>query len=175
MSDPEVQKKAFGLKEIVLTDITGETVVTLPAALKLGFEEDVITAQFPGNDEIQGVMTQPQGVKGTFEQGGYPLEAVAIMTGHTIDKTGVTPDQIATLNADSSAYPYFVIYGKSLADEGDDLHIKIKKAKLTKGINGTFERGKFFTMDTEFYGVRVDGSAYEVVGNETAQDLEAFS
>lgn len=171
MSAPEEQLKAFGLNQIKLTDMTGATVVTLPAALELGFEEIVISAEFPGNDELQGVVTQPQGIKGKFSQGGFPLEAYALMTGHTLTPSGTTPNQVGTLAGDSSTFPYFKIYGKSVGDDGDDLHIKIFKAKLTASPKGTFKRGEFFSLETEFTGVKVAGKAFDVIANETAAEL----
>src|SRR3990172_13355385 len=122
---PGQNDKPFGLNQIIIENLAGTERVTLPAALELGFEEIVISAEFPGNDALLGVVTQPQGVKGTFKQGGYPLNAISLMTGHDYDVAGSTPNQVATLQGDSATYPYFKIYGRSLGDEGDDVHVKI--------------------------------------------------
>jgi hypothetical protein len=168
---PGQNDKPFGLKEIIIENMAGNARVSLPAALELGFEEMVVTGEFYGNDDLQGIVTQPLGVKGTFKQGGYPLEALSLMTGHDYAVTGSTPNQVATLQGDSITYPYFKIYGKSLGDEGDDIHVKIFKAKLTSSPKGTFKRAEFFMLETEFTGVKVDGKAYDVVANETADDL----
>ena len=172
---PGQDDKPFGLNQIIIENMAGTIRVTLPAALELGFEEIVISAEFPGNDALQGVVTQPQGVKGAFKQGGFPLNALALMTGHSYEVTGSTPNQVATLEADSSTYPYFKIYGKSLGDESDDVHVKIFKAKLTSAPKGTFKRGEFFMLEAEFTGVKVAGKAYDVVANETADDLPPAS
>jgi len=171
---PGQNDKPFGLKEIIIENLAGTVRVSLPAALELGFEEMVVTGEFYGNDDLQGIVTQPIGVKGTFKQGGYPLSALSLMTGHDYAVTGSTPNQVATLQGDSTTYPYFKIYGKSLGDEGDDVHIKIFKAKLTSSPKGTFKRAEFFMLDTEFTGVKVSGKAYDVVANETADDLPAL-
>jgi hypothetical protein len=162
------------MKELIVENMAGTERVVLPAALELGFEEMVVSAEFYGNDDLQGLVTQPLGVKGTFKAGGYPLNAMSLMTGHDYQVAGSTPDQVATLQADSASYPYFKIYGKSLGDEGDDVHIKIFKAKLTSSPKGSFKRGEFFMLETEFTGVKVDGKAFDVVANETAANLPAL-
>jgi hypothetical protein len=172
---PGQNDKPFGLKEIIIENLAGTLRVSLPAALELGFEEMVVTGEFYGNDDLQGVVTQPIGVKGTFKQGGYPLNALSLMTGHDYAVAGSTPNQVATLQGDSSTYPYFKIYGKSLGDEGDDIHVKIFKAKLTTSPKGTFKRAEFFMLETEFTGVKLAGKAYDVVANETTTDLPALS
>lgn len=171
---PGQNDKPFGMKEIIVENMAGTARVVLPSALELGFEELLATAEFYGNDDLQGVVSQPLGVKGAFKQGGYPLSALSLMTGHDYAVTGVTPNQVATLQGDSTTYPYFKIYGKSLGDEGDDVHIKIFKAKLTSPPKGTFKRAEFFMLETEFTGVKVDGKAYDVVANETATSLPAL-
>ena len=171
---PGQNDKPFGLNQIIVENMAGTERVSLPAALELGFEEMVVSGEFYGNDELQGVVTQPIGLKGTFKQGGYPLAALSLMTGHDYAVSGVTPNQVATLQGDSSTYPYFKIYGKSLGDEGDDVHVKIFKAKLTSSPKGTFKRAEFFMLETEFTGVKVSGKAYDVVANETATALPAL-
>lgn len=171
---PGQNDKPFGMKEIIVENMAGTERVVLPAALELGFEEMVVSAEFYGNDDLQGLVTQPLGVKGTFKAGGYPLNAMSLMTGHDYQVDGTTPNQVATLQADSASYPYFKIYGKSLGDEGDDVHIKIFKAKLTSSPKGSFKRGEFFMLETEFTGVKVAGKAFDVVANETASDLPAL-
>ena len=166
-----MDNKPFGLKEIALVSMDDATTVVLPAALELGFEEMIVSGEFYGNDDLQGVVSQPLGIKGTFKQGGFPMEAIALMTGHTYAPTGVTPNEIATLDADSTSYPYFQIFGKSLGDEGDDVHIHIFKAKLTSALKGSFKRAEFFMLDSEITGVKVNGAAYEVAAHETAVAL----
>lgn len=167
-----MESKPFGLKQISLASLDGSEVITLPAALELGFEELVVSGEFYGNDDLQGLVTQPLGIKGAFNQGGFPLEALALMTGHDYASTGTTPNEVQTITADSASYPYFQIFGKSLGDEGDDVHIQIFKAKLTAPPKGTFKRGEFFMMESEFTGVKVNGAAYEVVANETTAELD---
>ncbi len=163
--------KPFGLKQIVLVSYDGVTAITLPAALELEFEETVVSGEFFGNDELQGLVTQPLGVKGKFKAGGIPLNAYALMTGHTYGVSGATPNEVATLEGDSPTFPYFKAYGKSLGDAGDDVHVKLMKIKLTGSPKGSFKRGEFFMLEAEFAGVKVDGKAYDLVANETTTAL----
>lgn len=163
--------KPFGLKEIVLVSYDGVTAISLPAALELEFEETVVSGEFFGNDELQGLVTQPLGVKGKFKAGGIPLDAYALMTGHTYGVSGVTPNEVATLQGDSTTFPYFKAYGKSLGDVGDDVHVKLNKIKLTSSPKGSFKRGEFFMLEAEFQGVKVAGKAYDLVANETTTAL----
>lgn len=163
--------KPFGLKEIVLVSYDGVTAISLPAALELEFEETVVSGEFFGNDELQGLVTQPLGVKGKFKAGGIPLDAYALMTGHTYGVSGVTPNEVATLQGDSTTFPYFKAYGKSLGDVGDDVHVKLNKIKLTSSPKGSFKRGEFFMLEAEFQGVKVSGKAYDLVANETTTAL----
>jgi hypothetical protein len=164
--------KPFGLNQIKFVSMDGVTVVPLTDKSRtLEFEEVVVTGEFSGDDGLQAIVTQPTGVKGKIEHGGISLEAYALITGHTLTITGLTPDRVGTLEADSSRFPYFKIYGRSLGDESDDTHIKILKAKLTSGLKGTFKYGEFMASEIEFMGVKVSGKAWDAVVNETATDL----
>jgi hypothetical protein len=47
----------------------------------------------------------------------------------------------------------------------------LKKVKLTSGLKGSFAYGEFLSSEMEFRGIKVDGSAFEVVANETAEEI----
>jgi hypothetical protein len=165
----------FGLNEIVIVSMDGLTEAALPSARTLEFEETVVTGQSTGDDQVSAIVTIPVGIKGKIEKGGMSLEAYSVMTGHTFGDSGSTPNQIGTLAGDSSRFPYFQIYGRSLGDEGDDVHIHLKKVKLTSGLKGSFQYGEFFSSEMEFEGIKVEGEAFEVVSNETAVALSVGS
>jgi hypothetical protein len=174
MSTPN-DVKPFGMNQIILVSRDGETQVQLMASRTLEFEESVVTGEFTGDDELQGLMTVPTGVKGKIEAGGISLEAYALMTGHTFNTSGSTPNQVGTMEGDANRYPYFQIFGKSLGDETDDIHIKIYKAKLTSGLKGSFKYGEFMATEIEFMAVKENGKAFDFVINETAADIEVGS
>lgn len=171
MDNIQYGDKPFGLNQIVLVSADGLVEVALPASRTLEFEEILVTGEFNGDDGLQGVMSQPVGIKGKMEGGGIPLAAYAMMTGHTINTTGSTPNLVTTLEGDSNRFPYFKVYGKSLDDESGDVHVKLLKVKLTSGLKGSFKYGEFFASEYEFMGVKDGDKAYEVVANETAATL----
>lgn len=165
----------FGLNEIIVVSMDGLSQAALPSARTLEFEEEVVTGDSTGDDQIAAIATIPVGVKGKIEKGGMSLDAYEIMTGHAYSAAGSTPNQVGTLNGDSARYPYFQVYGRSLGDEGDDVHIHLVKVKLTTGMKGSFKYGEFFSTELEFRGIKVDGSAFEVVSNETAEEITVGS
>jgi hypothetical protein len=164
MADPT---KPFGLRDVKLVALDGLTSADLPASRTLSFKERVMSAEFTGDDELQGIVTIPIGCEGSLEAGGISLEAYAMMTGHTVTPGGSSD----TLEADSSSFPYFKIYGKSVDDEGGDVHCKILKAKLTEALEGDFKYGEFFVNKMSFVGVRLNGKAFEFVANDTETEL----
>jgi len=168
MPDPT---KPFGLRDILLVSMDNETFADLPASRTLSFTERVMSAEFTGDDELQGVVTIPIGCEGDLEAGGISLSAYALMTGHTLTE-GVGQ---RTLEGDSSSFPYFQIFGKSVDDEGGDIHCKIFKAKLTEALQGEFKYGEFFMSKTKLVGVKISGRAFEFVANDEEQDLEVPS
>lgn len=165
MADP---KKPFGLRQVVLVDMHNLESAALPASRTLAFTERVMSAEFTGDDELEGVVTIPIGVAGDMESGGISLNAYAMMSGHTLTP-GVGTN---TLVGDSSSFPYFQIFGKSVDDEGGDIHCHIFKAKLTEALQGEFKYGEFFVTKMKFVGVKVNGSAFEFVANDVEAELD---
>jgi hypothetical protein len=167
--------KPFGLRDLKITNLAGTTQVDLPNAQTLTFTERLTQGEMRGDDATQAVVAFTDALEWELEAGGISLEAYALMTGRTIALTGTTPNQVNTLLAQAGdVYPYFKIYGKSQGDGADDIHVKINKAKLTGGIEGEFADGEFFV--TKCSGIAVDpgaGALYEVIQNETADDLPA--
>lgn len=159
--------KPFGLREVVFMSLDGLIAESLPASRTLSFTERVMSAEFTGDDELQGVVTIPIGCEGDLEAGGISLEAYSLITGHTL-----TPGAgLDTLEGDASSFPYFQIFGKSVDDEGGDIHCKILKAKLTEALQGEFKYGEFFVNKMKFVGVKLSGKAFEFVQNDVETDL----
>jgi len=163
--------KPFGLHEIKL--VRGTTVVSLTNAMTMSFKERVKSGELSGDDKTVAVVAYSDALEWSLSAGGIALEAWALLTGRTVTSTGTTPNRTTTLNADAGTpYPYFKIYGKSLGDGIDDVHVKIYKAKLTEPLEGEFSDGQFFV--TSCSGLAVDDGTngiYDVVQNETATSL----
>ena len=162
--------KPFGLSDLKVTNIGGTTQVDLPAAMKLTFKERLKTGEMTGDDSLQAVASFLEALEWELEAGGISLEAWAIMTGRTLVTAGTSPDETKTLTASAAErMPYFKIYGKSLGDGIDDVHVLLYKCKITDGIEGTLEGGEFVTTGVK--GIAVDDGTngiYDVVIDETA-------
>ena len=168
--------RPFGIRDIKITNIAGDTQVDLPAAMKLTFKEVLTNGEMRGDDVLQEIVSIRDALEWSLENGGIPLSAWAIMTGTAVTASGTTPNQTNTFTADSgTCYPYFKIYGKAIGpDCTEDVHIKIFKAKLTEPLEGEFADAAFFV--TKCAGKALDDGSnglYEIVENETAGDLPA--
>ena len=165
--------KLFGLHDIKLTNLLGTVQVDLPVAMVLKFNEKLVTGELRGDDALMSAMSILEGLDWELGAGGISLEAYALMTGRTVTLSGTTPTRTTKLTARAGeSYPYFKIYGKSLGDGIDDIHIKIFKAKITKGIDGTLKNGEYLT--TGVSGMAIDDGVngiWEPVQNETAATL----
>lgn len=164
--------KPFGLRDVKLTDIGGTTQVDLPAARTLKFSERVRSGELTGDDALKAVVAFAEALEWSLESGGISLEAYALITGRTATEAGTTPNQTNTLTGQAGdVFPYFKVYGKSIGDGADDVHVKLYKCKLTS-IEGTFGEGEFFVKSAS--GVAVDDETngiWDIVQNETATDL----
>jgi hypothetical protein len=165
--------KAFGLRDVKLTDISGSTQVDLPSAMVFTFSERVKSGELSGDDKTVSVVTRADAVEWSLENGGISLEAVALMTGRTAASSGTTPNRTLTLTGEATEqFPYFKVYGKSIGDGSDDVHIKLWKVKLTSALEGQFSDGEFWVSKCSGVGID-DGTngVYDIVQNETAANL----
>ena len=164
--------KPFGLRDVKLTPIGSGSQVDLPSSRTLKFSERVTSGELKGDDKLAAVVAYSEAVEWSLEAGGISLEAYALMTGRTATTAGTSPNQTTTLTGNAQdSFPYFKIYGKSVGDGSDDIHVKLFKCKLTS-IEGTFQGDEFFVTSAE--GIAVDDGTnglFEFVQNETATSL----
>jgi len=165
--------KPFGLSDLKITNLAGTTQVDLPAAQMLTFKERIVSGELRGDDILQAVVAISEAAEWELEAGGISLEAWAVMTGHTQAETGTTPNAVNTYTITAGAYyPYFKVYGKMVGDDSvSDVHVLLKKCKLTTPIEGEFKDKEFWI--TKCGGVAItDGTDIaEIIQNETADDL----
>lgn len=168
----EYGDKPYGMNDLKI--VRQGTVIDLPVAQTLEFEERVVSGELPGDDGLAAVSAHPNGVKWKIGQGGITLEALALMTGRTEVEAGSTPNRTMTLESGeiglAARYPYFDIYGKALGDGDDDVYIHIMSAKITGSISGSLQNQEFWV--TEIDGI---GLSWEIVQRETADDLPVGS
>lgn len=164
--------KPFGLRDIKIVPLPSGTPIDLPNAQTMTFKERLTSGEMRGDDATQAVVAITDALEWELEAGGISLEAFAAMTGRTLAATGTTPAQKNTLTANAGdTYPYFKVYGKSVADTGDDIHVLVYKAKLVDAIEGEFADGEFFVTKCSGIAVTNGTKIYELVHNETATTL----
>jgi len=165
--------RPFGLHEVKLK--RGATVIALPASRVLKIKERVKSSELEGDDAILSVNSTVDAAEFELEAGGISLEAYGLMTGRSTSVEGVTPNESKTLRGRAGDhFPYFTIYGKVLGENADDIHCKVFKAKLTEGMDGSFQYGQFFVNTCK--GIAVDDGTHgiwEFAQNETATALPA--
>lgn len=166
-------QRPFGLRNVRLTNMAGSEQVSLPAAQTLSFNERVKSGELSGDDRTIAVVAFSDAIEWSIEAGGISLEAYALMTGRSVSEDGTTPSQAKTMTGQGGleVFPYFKIYGKSVGDGTDDVHVKIFKAKLTS-IQGQLGDNNFWV--TQAGGVAIDdgeNGLFDIVQNETAADL----
>lgn len=165
--------RAFGIRDIKVVPLPSGSPVDLPYAQTMTFKERLTSGEFRGDDATQAVVALTDALEWELEAGSISLEAWAAMTGRSVALTGTTPNQTNTITASAGdVYPYFKIYGKSVGDGADDVHVLIYKAKCTGGIEGEFKDGEFWV--TKCSGIAVDDGTngiFDIVQNETADDL----
>ena len=161
----------FGLREVKLW--REDAIVALDAAQMLAIKERVKAGELSGNDHTLAISAHSDVIEWQLEAGGMPLAAYGLMTGRAVAIAGDEPERTATMLGQAlDDFPFFRIYGKSMGDGDDDLHVKIFYAKLSGEPKGLFGEGQFWT--TECNGVAVAGpeGLYEVVHNVTTQELD---
>jgi hypothetical protein len=167
--------KPFGLHEIRLVSADGNDVVDLEVSRVMSFTPRMLTGELTGSDKLASVASFIEALEWSLEEGGIPLEALGLITGHTVTESGSTPNRTNTLKLHAaSKMPYFKIYGKALGEGDDDVHVKIWKAKLTGNIEGQFQYGEFYV--TSMNGLAVEDAVNgltDVVQNETTANLPA--
>lgn len=166
--------KPYGLSDVKVTSTTG-TQQDFPIAQNLKFGIRVKSGELSGDDQLVAVAANVEAVEWELGAGGISLAAYGIMMGLTPTTSDTTPSAYYTLAVPSaSRLPYFKIYGKSLGDSTDDIHVKIPKAKVTDTIEGELKGGEFLVTKAQGIGVAdANGHCLLVVQNETAQTLPA--
>lgn len=164
--------KPFGLNEVKLKK--GATVVTLPVAQKLTLKERVRGGEMSGDDKIASVVAISEAFDWELEAGGIALDALALLTGRTATTSGTAPAQTMTLSsASGQSFPYILIFGKSVGDNGDDIHVKVWKAKVME-LSGEFADNAFYV--TKCTGIAIGDSAngnkiVDFIQHETATSI----
>jgi len=148
----------FGLREIKIKSRTSADTAVLDAAQTLKFTERVVSNELKGNDHVVVASSFVEAVEWELGAGGLLLEAYAIMSGRTLAASGSSANEVKTMTIRAGDnFPWFTLYGKSLGDAGDDVHVKLYKCKLTGGIDGSYQGDNFFVSSLK--GIAVEDDA----------------
>ena len=167
----------YGLRDVKVAtlDATGTkgTLVDLPNAQTLEFEETTTSQELRGDDKVAAKRTTVEAVSWTLENGGISFEAGVVMFGGSIASTGTTPAQKKTwTRLDTDAYPDFFAEGQALSESGGDFHTVLYRCKAEK-MSGSHTDQEFYVSSAEGSGIgsvnaTTIGRVWERVQNETA-------
>lgn len=174
----------YGIRDIKLTPYTdaGATAlenysIDLPYAQTLKFVETEDFQELRGDDKV--VTTHGGGPQGTWElgSGGISLEAVAAISGATLQTTGVTPNRVRTLRkSDTAVRPWFRVEGQSISDSGGDLHVVLYRCRMTGTLDGELTDATFYVTSCNgaFLGSNVpgeEGRLWDFIQNESVTPI----
>lgn len=161
----------YGIRDIKVAtlDATGTkgTLVDLPAAQTMDFEEATSTKELRGDDSVKARRTTIDGANWTLESGGISFEAAMVMVGGTITSTGTTPAQLKTwTRLETDAYPDFYAVGQALSESGGDLHLCLYRCKASK-FSGSL-------TDQEFWVSHMEGTSMGSLASASAGKVWDF-
>jgi hypothetical protein len=171
-----INRLPYGLRDIKVATLDNAgvkgTLVDLPNAQTLEFEETTTTQELRGDDSVVAKRTQVDAVSWSLDAGGISFEAMVVIAGGTIASTGVTPSVVKTwsrLGTDS--YPDFYMIGQALSESGGDHHTVIHRAKAEQ-ISGSHNDGEFWVSHAEGTGIATlttadVGKVWSMKANET--------
>lgn len=167
----------FGLTDCKIyplaADGTPGTAVSLPAGRTVEVQPQENTTTLEGYNTTIATRTVVTGATVTVEHGGVDLDVLAAITGKTVVTSGVDPDQVKTLSVGDPNRPYCRVIGKSIADDGGDTWIDVKKVKFHLP-TGTFAQGQFLISQLTGDAVAdANGVIYDVLQHQTAADITA--
>ncbi len=166
----------YGLRDIKVATLDNAgvkgTLVDLPAAQTLEFEETTSTQELRGDDVVKASRSSVNAVEWSLDAGGISFEAMAVMAGGTVSSTGVTPNvKKSWVRLEGESYPDFFIEGQAMSESGGDHHQVIHRAKANT-ISGTLQDQEFWVSHAEGTGIGTltaadVGKVWSMVANET--------
>jgi hypothetical protein len=167
----------YGLRDVKVATLDSAgvkgTLVDLPAAQSLEFQESTASQVLRGDDDNIAQRVTIDSVNWTLESGGISFEAYTVMAGGAITSTGTTPAvKKSWTRMGTDAYPDFFMEGQSLSESGGDHHQVFYRSKATQ-ISGTLQDQDFWVSHAEGNAIATlttadVGKVWAMVANETA-------
>jgi hypothetical protein len=175
-----IHRQPYGLRDIKVATLDSAgvkgTLVDLPAAQTLEFEETTASQVLRGDDAVVAQRVTIDSVNWTLDSGGISLEAYTVMAGGTVSSTGTTPAVVKKWRRmGTDAYPDFFLEGQSMSESGGDHHQVFHRAKATQ-ISGTLQDQEFWVSHAEGNAIATltaanVGAVWDMVENETAATI----
>lgn len=171
----------YGIRDIKVATLdaagTKGTLVDLPNAQTLEFQETTSTQELRGDDTIKATRTTVDAVEWTLDAGGINFEAMKVIAGGTITTSGVAPNVVKQWRRmEGESYPDFYLEGQAMSESGGDHHTVIHRCKANQ-ISGTHQDQEFWVSHAEGTGIGAvtgateEGAVWDMIANETATDI----
>lgn len=167
----------YGLRDVKVATLDAAgvkgTLVDLPNAQTLEFQEATSTQTLRGDDAIKASRTAVDAVEWTLEAGGINFAAMKVIFGGTITVSGTTPAVKNIWNRlEGESYPDFFVEGQAMSETGGDHHTVLYRAKANQ-LSGTLQDQEFWVSHAEgtaigSLAVASLGKVWDMVANETA-------
>jgi hypothetical protein len=172
-----IHRLPYGLRDIKVATLDNAgvkgTLVDLPAAQTLEFQEETSSQVLRGDDQVIAQRVTIDNVSWTLESGGISFEAYTVIAGGAVSSTGTTPSVVKKWRRmGTDAYPDFFLEGQSLSESGGDNHIVFHRSKATQ-ISGTHQDQEFWVSHAEGNAIATltaanVGAVWDMIANETA-------
>lgn len=152
-----IHRMPYGLRDIKVATLDSAgvkgTLVDLPAAQTLEFEETTSTQELRGDDVVKAQRTNVNAVEWSLDSGGISFEAMVVISGGTISSTGSTPNVVKSwTRLEGESYPDFYLAGLAMSESGGDHETIIHRAKAST-ISGTHQDQEFWVSHAEGTGI----------------------
>lgn len=172
-----VLRLPYGLRDVKVATLDNAgvkgTLVDLPAAQTLEFQEETASQVLRGDDSTISQRVTIDNVSWTLESGGISLESYVVIAGGALSTTGTTPSVVKKWRRmGTDAYPDFFLEGQSISESGGDDHMVFHRAKATQ-ISGTHQDQEFWVSHAEGNAIATLtvanlGAVWDMIANETA-------
>jgi hypothetical protein len=174
---PPDHSKTFGLSDLKVATLTGETPGTLVDVPGIRSCEVTITTdseELRGDGKVIAIVDKGQGATFSIEEGGFSMSVAEIIFGATAVESGTGTAEVSRLDLKSgAARPYFFLTGQALDDAGGDVQVVLWKAKATGDVTLNFADENFLTpgIDGQAVGRSSDDLLCSIIQHETAAAL----
>jgi hypothetical protein len=182
----------YGLRDVKLiqypslaADTFGSTLVDLPVARTMSFNETEEYEDLRGDDALQTSHGNGAQVEWEIESGGLSFAAHGVLSGATVIESGISPNQVKRLRKKSTDQrPFFTAIGMSISDNGGDFQGLIWRARATGNLEHELADGQFLIPTASGIGfpckvsgmvggVEVLDSVYDFIQRETIGAIAA--